>query len=80
MCSPYQKILCGMDECLICFKRSFASHPRASYWSDKNVISPNKVCMGSHQKYWLNCDCGHEFYSNINNISNKNRWCPTELL
>ncbi len=76
MCSPNQKVLCGTEECLTCFRRSFASHPKSSFWSDKNIIPPIQACMGSHQKYWFNCDCGHEFYSNISNISSKNRWCP----
>jgi len=74
MCSPNQKVLCGTEECLTCFRRSFASHPKSSFWSDKNIIPPIQACMGSHQKYWFNCDCGHEFYSNISNISSK-KWC-----
>ena len=27
-------------------------------------------------KYWFICECGHEFESNLNNISGLNRWCP----
>lgn len=31
MCSPNQKVLCGTEECLTCFRRSFASHPKSSF-------------------------------------------------
>jgi very-short-patch-repair endonuclease len=50
--------------------------------SDKNVdengiiINPRQVFKFSGIKYWFICDCGHEFESNLNNISGLNRWCP----
>ena len=30
----------------------------------------------SGNKYWFNCDCGHEFESALSNITGLNSWCP----
>jgi len=60
---------------IIPFEKSFASHEKSKYWSDKNLLKPNDVMKGTHKKYIFNCDCGHEFESIISNII-KNRWCP----
>ena len=38
------------------FEQSFASHPRAANWSDKNAdIKPEYVFRNSHKKYWFEC-------------------------
>jgi very-short-patch-repair endonuclease len=58
----------------ILFEKSFASHEKSKYWSDKNLLKPNDVMKGTHKKYIFNCDCGHEFESAIQNII-KNSWC-----
>jgi hypothetical protein len=34
MCNSKQ--LCDNLECKICFEKSFASHEKSKYWSDKN--------------------------------------------
>ena len=54
------------------FDKSFASHEKAQYWSDKNVLKPDQVMKGSHKKYIFDCYCGHEFAKVISN----NSWCP----
>jgi very-short-patch-repair endonuclease len=73
-CNPPKK-LCDNKDCKLCFEKSFASHEKAEYWSDKNDLKPNKVFLNSHNKFWFNCNCGHEFEKIISNI-NKGVWCP----
>ena len=74
--SPPQK-LCEKEDCQSCFEKSFASHEKSKYWSEKNgEIKPIQVFKGSHRKYWFNCDCGHDFNSELNNITGRNpTWC-----
>ena len=57
------------------FDKSFASHPRAKFWSAKNDIGPESFALNSHKKFIFDCDCGHEFQATLNNISILNRWC-----
>ena len=57
------------------YERSFASHPKAQYWSERNDFSPREVAMYCHKKFWFNCHkCGHELNMKLNNVSNGN-WC-----
>jgi len=56
------------------FEKSFASHEKAKYWSDKNLLKPSEVMKGSHKKYIFDCDCGHEIEISIKNV-NKGKWC-----
>ena len=59
------------------YEKSFASHPRAKYWSDRNAILPEDVALNTHKKYWFNCDkCGHEFEKILRDINFNNGWCP----
>ena len=75
-CVPVRN-LCGNANCINCFEKSFASHPRANSWlAEKNGIDAIKVSKNSNNKYWLKCfDCNHEFYSVLATIS-KGVWCP----
>jgi very-short-patch-repair endonuclease len=57
-------------------KLTFATHPKAKYWSDRNILQPHEFALNSHKKCWFNCDCGHEFESNLLNINQTNNWCP----
>jgi hypothetical protein len=58
------------------FERSFASHEKAAYWSDKNKVKPNDVFMCSGKTFIFNCgECNHEFNRKLNDI-NRGRWCP----
>ena len=56
---------------------TFASHPRASHWSDKNTLKPKDVPLYSQkEKYWFKCDkCPHEFETLVYTIAKLNTWC-----
>jgi hypothetical protein len=59
------------------FEMSFASHRRATLWSDRNIIKPEDVPL-YHQasKYWFKCDvCPHEFETFPYKIAERNSWC-----
>jgi len=73
---PYcsNKKLCDDKNCKICLYKSFASHPKSIFWSNKNIVQPDKVFINSHNKYWFDCyECNHSFETNI---TNNNIWCP----
>ena len=73
---PYcaSKKLCDKYDCQVCFNKSFASHEKASYWSDKNDKKPRQIFKGSQKNYWFDCDvCNHSFYISLINI--RNGWC-----
>jgi len=53
-----------------------ASHPKAKFWSDKNIKKPLFVCKGTNKKYIFDCNCGHEFEAILDNITRNNAWCP----
>ena len=69
------KKLCNNNECKKCFKKSFASHEKSIFWSDKNEKQPIEVLRGSGKTYLFNCECGHEPEISLNNITNMNSWC-----
>lgn len=70
------KIFCGSKDCEECFERSFASHPKARWWSDKNELKPWQISKGSNKKIYFDCDkCNHYFSSTLCNILGGN-WCP----
>ncbi len=67
--------LCGTTECNDCYNRSFAAHPMAINWSEKNLLKPIDVFIKSNNKYYFNCkECGHELYMMPNKVSN-GQWC-----
>ncbi len=71
------KKLCNNENCNSCFEKSFASHPKSQYWSDKNNDIPRNIFKGSDKRFILNCIiCNHEFESQIKNIGLNNHWCP----
>jgi very-short-patch-repair endonuclease len=75
-CNPPIK-LCEKEGCQSCFNKSFASNEKSKYWSEKNGdIKPRQVFKSANTKYWFNCICGHEFESNLNQITGTNSWCP----
>jgi len=58
------------------FEKSFASHEKSKYWSDKNTKKPRDVYKSSHTKYWFDCDkCNHSFDSILYSVV-KGPWCP----
>ena len=83
---PYcvNKQLCDNINCKLCFEKSFASHEKAKYWSDKNKLKPQEVFLNSNTKYMFNCFCGHDFEQTIYGV-NTGKWCsycciPTQKL
>jgi very-short-patch-repair endonuclease len=70
------KKLCYNNDCNECFNKSFASHKKAKYWSEKNELHPNQIFKGSSNKYLFVCDKNHNFECSISNITCVNRWCP----
>jgi very-short-patch-repair endonuclease/DNA-directed RNA polymerase subunit RPC12/RpoP len=75
---PYcsSKILCENKNCNNCFEKSFASHSKSEFWSNKNELTPRQIFKGSNNKYIFNCNkCNNEFECILYNIIN-NRWCP----
>jgi len=77
---PYcpSQLLCDHD-CEYCYNKSFASHEKSKYWSDKNGdVKPWDVFKSSHKKYWFDCDkCNHSFEASLANITKKINpsWC-----
>jgi hypothetical protein len=59
------------------FDKSFASHEKSKYWSNKNELKPNQVFKSSGKKYIFKCSNNHEFPCPLNNITGRNRWCPS---
>ena len=53
----------------------FSQHPKALFWSNRNEKKPSEVALNSHKKFWFDCECGHEFDIQLNNV-NIGRWCP----
>jgi very-short-patch-repair endonuclease len=61
---------------MLCFEKSFSSHPKAMHWSEANTKTPREVFKGTPDKYKFNCDtCNHSFESALSHISNS-KWCP----
>jgi Probable Zinc-ribbon domain len=76
MCTKTQRNLCDSELCGVCHERSFASHPKAKYWSKKNKCSPRQITQGSAEKCWFDCpNCPHDFEKQMFNIK-KGSWCP----
>jgi hypothetical protein len=58
------------------FEKSFASHPRASCWSDKNEKKPEDIKISSGKKFWFDCiDCSHKIEKELSSIV-RGEWCP----
>jgi hypothetical protein len=61
--------LCEKD-CKICFEKSFASHPKSKFWSNKNKLKSYQVFKGTGKKYLFDCKvCNHEFEARLDNIT-----------
>ena len=70
------KRLCGLD-CTTCFEKSFASSPRAKFWSDRNIKKPREVFKNCNKKFWFVCgDCEHSFDTGPGSVTNLDKWCP----
>lgn len=72
-CCSASKNLCDDENCIKCFNNSYASQPRAIYWSSKNKVTPRDVKVSSGKKYIFECDdCFHEYKSSLSSTC----WCP----
>jgi hypothetical protein len=70
-------IICNDNKCILCYNKSFASHPMSKCWSSKNVKQPREYGIMANQYAIFECNkCFHEFGSNIGNITNLGRGCP----
>jgi hypothetical protein len=67
-CNPPQK-LCTDNACDICFNKSFASHEKSKYWSNKNPVNPRDVFKGSGNKFIFNCECNHEIIQSLAHVT-----------
>lgn len=65
-----------IENCNFCFKNSFASHPKAKYWSSNNSpITAKDVALNSNKMFLFNCiECNVEFKVSPNKI-NLGTWC-----
>ena len=67
--------LCNKVDCTQCFNRSFASSPKAMFWSNRNELSPRQVTKSSNLKFWFNCgDCDNQFEAILGNVK-RGHWC-----
>jgi len=68
--------LCEYDDCTICFEKSFASHKKSAYLTDKS-LNTRSIFKSSHSVYNFMCGvCDHEFESVLYSIVNNGNWCP----
>ena len=76
-CSNPPKYLCDSSTCQYCLEKSFASHDKSQYWSQKNGdITPIQVFRSSGKKFWFDCNiCSHSFETMLGHIIG-GRWCP----
>lgn len=74
-CSIPTTKICDDLNCDHCFNRSFASHPKAIFWSEKNDIKPRNVCKHTKEKYLFKCEvCDHDFPIALSNLC-IGKWC-----
>jgi len=54
------------------FEKSFASHEKSKYWSDKNgELKPKDFFKSISKKFWFDCNlCNHNLYITLNSINN----------
>jgi hypothetical protein len=74
-CSNPPQKLCENNDCLECFNKSFASHPKSQFWSNKNICKPREIFKSSAKKFWFHCiKCNHSFQIQLDTVNN-NKWC-----
>jgi very-short-patch-repair endonuclease len=76
-CSQPPKKLCDNYKCDHCYEKSFLSHEKAEFWSEKNTQTQREVFKSSNKKYIFNCGkCQYEFIMTPKHINCDNQWCP----
>jgi very-short-patch-repair endonuclease len=63
--------------CIVCFNKSFASHPKSKLWHPtlNGKITPRDIALCTSNKYWMVCDkikCKHSYQT----IIADNSGCP----
>lgn len=68
-----------LENCDICFKKSFASHEKSEFWNyELNgwEILPWEIYKCDSNKYWFDCsECGHEIHMAPVSITHQDNWC-----
>lgn len=65
----------GKPFCQLCNDKSFASHPKAIFWSKKNTTTPRMHVKGSEIKKWFDCPhCKNEYEKSLCKMSTRD--CP----
>ena len=70
--------LSEINNCDICFNKSFASSDKSKYWHEtKNGdVTPRCVFKSRNNKFWFKCgECNHDFDTALSHVTNK-KWCP----
>ena len=68
-CYCDNKKLCDEPNCLTCFEKSFATHPKVILWSVDNILSAKQVYKNSNNKYKFDCiDCGHQYITSLSSV------------
>lgn len=75
-CGTHPKRLCFSYECVNCYNKSFASHPKSEFLFE-NTIDPIEIFKTQDIKMQFKCEKGHIFVSSVNNITRKKgiKWC-----
>ena len=69
--------LCKDDNCISCFTKSFASHPKSQFWSLKNAVTSRSVFISTNKQFIFICEiCHHEFTARLGNVTHGGSWCP----
>lgn len=75
-CGSRTMKFCNDSNCMTCFNKSFASHPKSEFWAERNEITPRQIFKCSAKKAWFDCpDCNHQYESALNNVL-KGKGCP----
>ena len=74
-CQKSSGSLCGQNDCVKCYNKSFASNEKAKYWSNINNCQPKDVFKSTGKKYKFECVCEHTFESRLCTITS-GCWCP----
>ena len=71
------KTLCDDLNCKTCFEKSFASHEKSKFFSNKNDLTARQVFKTSHNKFLLDChQCKHSYLSQLSNVTSGDTGCP----
>ena len=77
-CSVPPKKLCKNVDCLICLKKSFASHEKSQFWNNalNKQVTPRHVFLNSKKVFWFSCpSCSHAFKKRLSHMHG-NGGCP----